>query len=140
MGSDAEAAAHGTEKARPAVDVLLVEDNRDVRNSAKIVLELLGHRVEVASNGLEGLEKGLALHPRVAMVDIGLPGLDGYAVARRLRAALGGEIVLVAYTAYGDPEARTRAAEAGYELHLVKPIDWELFAPWLARAVARVEP
>jgi DNA-binding response OmpR family regulator len=113
----------------------LIEDNRDIRNSARTVLEHMGHRVEVAADGLEGVAKGVALRPRVALVDIGLPGLDGYAVARCLRAALGRSVTLVAYTAYGDPEDRVRALEAGFDLHLVKPIDWGLFSHWLDRAV-----
>jgi CheY-like chemotaxis protein len=111
--------------------VLLVEDNRDIRDSARVVLEHLGCRVEVAADGLDGVRQALVLRPRVALVDIGLPRLDGYDVARCLRAALGQGITLVAYTAYGDPEDRARALEAGFDLHLVKPLDWGLFAAWL---------
>src|SRR4051812_35070412 len=81
--------------------ILVVEDNRDIRNSLRTLIGLLGHQVEVAADGVEGLQKALDLQPRVALIDIGLPGLDGYAVARRLRAAFGREMVLVAYTAYG---------------------------------------
>jgi len=113
--------------------ILLIEDNRDIRDSARTVLEHLGHRVAVAADGLEGVAKAVALRPRVALVDIGLPRLDGYAVARRLRAALGRDITLVAYTAYGDVEDRERALDAGFDLHVVKPIDWEAFGPWLNR-------
>jgi CheY-like chemotaxis protein len=115
--------------------VLVVEDNRDIRDSLKSLLSLLGHHVEVAADGLEGVRRGLALRPRVALVDIGLPGIDGYQVARRLRHELGRTVYLVAYTAYGEPEDRIRALEAGFDLHLVKPLDWELFAPWLATAL-----
>jgi CheY-like chemotaxis protein len=115
--------------------VLVIEDDRDIRNSLKTLIEMLGHRVEVAADGVEGLQKALELEPRVALVDIGLPLLDGYEIARRLRAAFGREIILVAYTAYGDPEDRLRALDAGFDLHLVKPLDWGLFAPWLGQAL-----
>ncbi len=115
--------------------ILVVEDNRDIRDSLKSLLGLLGHRVEVASDGFEGIERGVALRPRVALIDIGLPGLDGYQVAHRLRSELGRGVRLIAYTAYGDPEDRVRALEAGFDLHLIKPLDWGLFAPWLARAL-----
>jgi CheY-like chemotaxis protein len=115
--------------------VLVIEDDRDIRNSLKTLITMLGHRVEVAADGVEGLQKALELEPRVALVDIGLPLLDGYEIARRLRAAFGREIVLVAYTAYGDPEDRLRALDAGFDLHLVKPLDWGLFAPWLSQAL-----
>jgi CheY-like chemotaxis protein len=112
--------------------ILVVEDNRDIRDSLKSLLELLGHRVEVAPDGVEGVQRALALRPRVALVDIGLPRLDGYQVARRLRATFGRDILLVAYTAYGEPDDRVHALQAGFDLHLVKPLDWGLFAPWLA--------
>jgi CheY-like chemotaxis protein len=115
--------------------VLVIEDNRDLRDSLKTLIGLLGHRVEVAADGVEGLKKALELRPRVALIDIGLPRLDGYQVARRLRAAFARDAVLVAYTAYGDPEDRLRALEAGFDLHLVKPLDWGLFTPWLAQAL-----
>jgi CheY-like chemotaxis protein len=115
--------------------ILVVEDNRDIRDSLKSLLELLGHHVEVAGDGVEGVKRALELRPRVALIDIGLPRLDGYQVAKKLRAALGRDIMLVAYTAYGGPEDRLSALEAGFDLHLVKPLDWGLFAPWLAEAM-----
>jgi CheY-like chemotaxis protein len=124
----------------PALFILIVEDNRDIRESARMVLEYLGHRVAVAVDGLDGIEQALALRPRVALVDIGLPRLDGYSVARCLRAALGRDIVLVAYTAYGGPEDRALALEAGFDLHLVKPVDWALFAPWLSGLAGEASP
>jgi CheY-like chemotaxis protein len=133
------AAQEGTPTAkdspRPASLVLVVEDNPDIRASLKTLLELLGHAVEVAADGVEGVRRALELRPSVAIVDIGLPQLDGYQVARRLRAALGRDIRLVAHTAYGEPDDRLRALQAGYDLHLVKPLDWNLFAPWLAEAL-----
>jgi CheY-like chemotaxis protein len=101
--------------------VLLVEDMLDGRATLRNLLELWGHQVETAADGRQGLEKGLAWRPDVAVLDIGLPGLDGYEVARRLRAALGSRVVLIALTAYGSPEDRQRAFDAGFDYHLTKP-------------------
>ena len=115
--------------------VLVVEDNRDIRDSLLTLLGLLGHPAEAAADGAEGVRRALALRPRLALVDLGLPRLDGFQVARQLRAALGSGILLVAYTAYGDAESRTKALDAGFDLHLVKPLNWEKFAPWLAEAL-----
>src|SRR5262249_12495174 len=72
--------------------------------------------------GLEGIERGVQSRPDVALVDIGLPGLDGYGVARRLRESLGGDVLLVALTGYGLPEDRRRALEGGFDAHLTKPV------------------
>ena len=103
--------------------VLLVEDHPDGRETLKLLLELCGYQVEAAADGRQGVEKGLAWRPEVAVVDIGLPVLDGYEVARRLRAALGGRVVLIALTANGEPKHRRRALEAGFDHHLTKPAD-----------------
>ncbi|WP_257457947.1 ATP-binding protein [Archangium lipolyticum] len=104
--------------------VLLVEDSPDVREMMQELLEELGHEVEVATNGLEGAAKVLDVRPDVALVDVGLPGIDGYEVARRVRASKdGGSFYLVALTGYGGSEARSKALEAGFDVHLVKPID-----------------
>jgi CheY-like chemotaxis protein len=119
-----------------------VEDNPDGRETMRELLELMGHHVEVAADGLEGLRKGLSSPPEVALVDIGLPLLDGYQVAQRLRAALGPEPVLVAYTAYDQPEDRQRSYQAGFDAHLAKPVDLEELTAWLAanRSRRRREP
>jgi CheY-like chemotaxis protein len=114
--------------------VLIVEDNADGRESLRLLLQLLGHRVEVASDGVEGVEKGLRSRPQVAMVDIGLPGLDGYEVARRLRAALGHDIVLLAHSAYSNPQEREWALAAGFDGFLPKPMDLDALEGWLAVA------
>jgi CheY-like chemotaxis protein len=110
---------------RRARHVLLVEDSDDIRESLQELLSDLGHRVEVAADGAAGLAQGLASRPDVALVDIGLPLIDGYEVARRLRAALGGDILLLALTGYGQPEDAVRARAAGFDHHLRKPIDFE---------------
>nr|WP_232293257.1 response regulator [Stigmatella aurantiaca] len=102
--------------------ILLVEDNSDARQALKDLLELWGHRVQVAQDGMEGLALALEVRPDLALVDIGLPGLDGYRVAKELRARVGRNIRLVAITGYGGPEDRSRALQAGFDHHMVKPV------------------
>jgi CheY-like chemotaxis protein len=103
--------------------ILVIEDNPDGRETLRTLLASEGYQVEVAANGLEGLDKALASHPNIALVDIGLPLLDGYQVAKRLRSLFGRSIFLIACTAYGRAEDRRRSREAGFDVHLVKPID-----------------
>jgi len=106
--------------------VLIVEDNSDAQQVLKDLLELWGHRVACASDGLEGVTELQSFKPEIALVDIGLPGIDGYEVARRARQSENGErTLLVALTGYGAPEQRAAALEAGFDLHLVKPVDPE---------------
>ena len=87
------------------------------------LLEMEGFRVDVAIDGPQGIEQALALRPSVAIVDIGLPEMDGYEVARRVRAALGSGITLVALTGYGQPDDFERATQAGFDVHLTKPVN-----------------
>jgi CheY-like chemotaxis protein len=109
----------------PSRRVLVVEDNRDSREMVRVLLEVWGHQVEVARDGVEGVRKALDWLPEVAVVDIGLPLLDGYEVARRVRAALRGQVRLIALTGYGSPEDRAQALASGFDAHLVKPADPE---------------
>ncbi len=104
--------------------VLVVEDNADARESLRILLERWGHRVEVAANGPDGIERIRASLPDVAFIDIGLPGLDGYALARATRALPGGDrVALVALTGYGQRRDERRAREAGFDTFLAKPAE-----------------
>jgi CheY-like chemotaxis protein len=113
--------------------VLLVEDNRDVRDGLRLFLEEWGYRVEEAADGPSGLARALEGAFDVALIDVGLPGLDGYAVAERIRAApVGRRLRLVALTGYGQPEDRRRAREAGFDAHVVKPVDPDDILPLLA--------
>jgi CheY-like chemotaxis protein len=115
--------------------VLIVEDNDDAREMLRISLTRDGHTVHEAIDGPSGFEAAVALQPDVALVDVGLPGLDGYELARRLRTdERANDIYLVALTGYGQPEDRRRAEAAGFDEHLVKPIDPQRLAPVLARA------
>lgn len=105
---------------------LLIEDHVDAAESLAMLLELIGHEVEVAFDGAGGLEKARTLQPEVVLCDIGLPGMDGYAVARALRAAPETRAAfLIALTGYGQDDDRRRALEAGFDAHLVKPVDLE---------------
>jgi PAS domain S-box-containing protein len=105
--------------------VVVIEDNEDARDVLRLALELDGHLVETAADGAEGVELALQSSPDVVLVDIGLPTLDGYAVAQRIRAALGDSVLLVAVTGHGREDDRRRAATAGFDVHLVKPVDYE---------------
>ncbi|HXU05717.1 MAG TPA: hybrid sensor histidine kinase/response regulator [Polyangia bacterium] len=104
--------------------ILIVEDGADHRESLQELLEAQGHRVDTAIDGECGVEQALAGRPEVALVDIGLPRLDGYEVARRIRGAMGPKIFLIALTGYGQPDDRARAAAAGFDVHITKPLDF----------------
>jgi CheY-like chemotaxis protein len=109
--------------------ILVVEDNPDGRESLRDLLEIWGHQVEVAETGPDGVRQALDSHPDVALIDIGLPGLDGNEVAQRIRSALDDDrMALVAMTGYGQPEDRRRALQAGFDAYLVKPVDPEELA------------
>jgi Signal transduction histidine kinase len=102
--------------------VLIIEDQADGAQSLREALELCGHQVEVADNGPAGLTRARAFRPEVVLCDIGLPGMDGYAVARAFRAdeALK-DVFLVALSGYARPDDLLRSAEAGFDQHLAKP-------------------
>jgi two-component system, sensor histidine kinase len=103
--------------------VLIVEDNDDARAALVALLEIEGYLVEAASDGQHAIDVAGAKSPEIALVDIGLPGIDGYEVGRRIRALLGPRVFLIALTGYGQPEDRQKAADAGFDAHLVKPVD-----------------
>ncbi|MDB4971139.1 MAG: histidine kinase [Myxococcales bacterium] len=108
---------------REPLRILLIEDNPDARETMQAMLELWGHSVTAACDGFEGLEKALGDKPPVLLVDIGLPKIDGYEVARQVRAASDGYTpLLIAMTGYGQPEDKQRALDAGFDTHLVKPV------------------
>jgi len=115
--------------------VLVIEDNDDSRQMLRELIRLLGHEVYEAVDGVTGVSSALTLEPDLALVDIGLPGIDGYEVARRLREhPAGRRLLLVALTGYGLPEDRERSRSAGFDLHLVKPVDPARLAQLLADA------
>ena len=103
--------------------ILVVEDNDDSRDALRLLLESLGHAVIAAADGREGLTLALERRPDILLVDLGLPGVDGYELARAVRASAGGASArLIALTGYGQPDDRRRSAEAGFDAHLVKPV------------------
>ncbi|HEY4731353.1 MAG TPA: response regulator, partial [Myxococcales bacterium] len=114
--------------------ILLVDDNRDIAVVLGRLLRARGHAVEIAHDGPGALEIARRFRPRFALLDIGLPAMDGYELARRLKKQLGpGPLVLVAVTGYGQQADRERARKAGFREHLVKPIDLERLLTILER-------
>ncbi|CAG1017361.1 two-component system, sensor histidine kinase ChiS [Burkholderiaceae bacterium] len=112
--------------------VLVVDDNRDAAESLAQLLSADGHEVRIAHDGEQALRTAEAFRPQVVLLDIGLPDLDGYEIARRLRAQRGDAVRLIAITGWGQAADRLRAREAGFDVHLVKPIDYMQLAGQLA--------
>ncbi len=102
--------------------VLVVDDNVDARAMLRAALELEGYAVDTAGEARTAIKLASGNAPNVAVIDIGLPGMDGYELARRLRTRLGTSVRLVALSGYGDDRARASADEAGYDVYLVKPV------------------
>jgi CheY-like chemotaxis protein len=120
---------------------LIVDDNVDSAESMAVLLRLDGHEVQVAHDGPTALEEARAFQPDVMFLDLNLPGMDGYEVARRLRLEpkLGG-MALVAMTGYGQEADRRRAQEAGFHHHFVKPIDYDMLQELLLSLPANQSP
>jgi CheY-like chemotaxis protein len=106
--------------------VLVADDNNDALDSLALLLEMAGHEVMKASSGQEAVDLALELQPDVALLDIGMPLLSGYEVAQRIRAApWGNRMTLVAVSGWGQSEDKRRSKEAGFDLHLVKPVEFD---------------
>lgn len=103
--------------------LLVIEDNPDTARSMEMLLEALGHDVRVARSGAEGLAMAAEHLPELVLVDLGLPDIDGYEIARTLRERFGDELRLVALTGYGQEEHRRRTRQAGFDDHLLKPLN-----------------
>jgi two-component system, sensor histidine kinase len=121
----------------PGRSVLIIEDHDDAREALRALLELEGHRVDAAASGPHGLELARQRPPDVALVDIGLPEVDGYEVARRIRAMGPGRPYLIALTGYGHPDDVKRARDAGFDTHLLKPVDPDALVRVLSSLPAR---
>jgi two-component system, sensor histidine kinase len=118
--------------------VLVVEDSDDSREMLMALLRLWGHEAAEASDGETGLARCVDARPDVALIDVGLPGLDGYELARRIRALPGSRpVFLVAVTGYGRLEDQERAGEAGFDAHLLKPVDPEVLRALLSGRAQR---
>jgi CheY-like chemotaxis protein len=127
MTDPAGAAPHGHR-------VLIVEDSLDSAETLGELIRRWGHEVQLAHDGATALRMARQFKPSVILLDIGLPDMDGYAVAHRLRGEdLGGEM-LVALTGYGEPQDRARAQQAGFDHHLTKPVEPEALQKLLDRS------
>lgn len=125
-------AAEDTEHTRPSPrpqteslqrSIVIVEDNADLRELLRLRLRKLGHAVDAANDGPDGVRRIVESQPDLALVDIGLPGFDGYEVATRVRSELGDRVILVAVSGFGQPEDKRKALDAGFDEHLTKPAD-----------------
>ncbi len=114
--------------------ILIVDDNKDLADSLARLLGLLGHEVEVAFDGRKGIEAARIYRPRVLLLDIGLPLMDGYQVARTLRQEGFHDILIIALSGYGQEEDRRRSREAGINHHVTKPVDVKTIAELIARS------
>ena len=124
QGAGADGAGGAGPQTATRARVLLVEDNVDAADALAMLLELMGHGVDVAHDGLAALEAMERARPDVMLVDIGLPGIDGFELARRVRAGQGdSRMLLVALTGYGRDEDRARTRAAGFDHHLTKPVE-----------------
>ena len=103
--------------------MLVADDNVDSAAMLTAVLELAGHDVLTAHDGLSALEAATTFKPDVAILDIGMPRLNGYDVARKMRASMGDRLLLIAMTGWGQAEDKRQAADAGFNHHLTKPIE-----------------
>ena len=128
-------AARGAQPRR----IVVVEDNTDVRELLRLKLKRLGHEVDAVGDGEAGIDTIVGRKPDLALVDIGLPGLDGYEVATRVRETIGNDVVLVAVSGFGQPEDKRRAFEAGFDEHITKPADVTDIENLLSRLPARRE-
>jgi signal transduction histidine kinase/ActR/RegA family two-component response regulator len=120
--------------------ILVVEDNEDIAESLGTLLAMDGHTVSIAQDGAVALDMLLTFDPEVVLLDIGLPGMDGYQVARRMRAKTGrSNLVIVALSGYGEERHRRQSIEAGCDDHLVKPVKPDFLRSFLARVGAASE-
>jgi PAS domain S-box-containing protein len=138
---DARGAGRRAERRRLGpLRILVVDDNRDAAASLGMLLEFLGAHVEVANDGPAALEAFRSYRPSVAVLDIGMPGMDGYEVARRARQIPGAAgTTLIALTGWGYEEDRRRSREAGIDHHLIKPVELGVLEELLASLPARAE-
>ena len=137
-GTEGEDAGEGHDHAGAARRILIVDDNRDSADSLALLLVHAGHETQTAYDGHSGMEAARALRPHVILLDIGMPQLNGYEVARRIRREpWGGDVVLVALTGWGQVEDRAKSREAGFDAHFVKPVEHRVLAKFLAELPPR---
>jgi DNA-binding response OmpR family regulator len=117
--------------------VLVVDDNADAADSLAMLLQVHGDEVRVAYDGEEALFAEQEFKPDVLLLDIGMPKLSGYDVARRVRDARGSEVLIVAITGWGQEEDRQRARDAGFDHHFTKPVDYAVLLDLIDTAKPR---
>jgi len=124
-----------TPTAPGALRIAVVDDNEDSADSLAMLLEMQGHEVRVANDGLAAVKLLGEFRPHAVLLDIGLPGIDGFEVARRVRAQPWGRqgMLLIALTGWGQQQDKDATAQAGFDHHLVKPVDPDDLAPMLER-------
>jgi CheY-like chemotaxis protein len=122
------------EKSRgPRRRILLVDDNVDVTESLAMILGIMGHEVRTAHDGAAGVAAAAAFRPEMILMDLGMPLMDGYEAARRIRAETWGDkAFLVALTGWGADNDRRRTQDAGFDRHLVKPVDPDVLTSMIA--------
>jgi CheY-like chemotaxis protein len=111
--------------------VLIADDNRDIADSLAVLLQMDGHHVTIVDDGAAAIRAIDNAPPDVALLDVGMPGMNGYEVARQARAQLKNSIVLVAITGYGQPKDKILAVAAGFDHHFTKPVEPTLVAALL---------
>jgi CheY-like chemotaxis protein len=121
----------------PSLRILVVDDNVDAARSTAMMLKILGHSVSTAHEGHAAVEVALRERPAVLLLDIGLPGLNGYQVCRSLRQQGMTHELIAAITGYGQESDRQLAMEAGFDVHLVKPVGFEKLQQLLESHVAK---
>ena len=113
--------------------ILVVDDNADAADSLGMLLEVRGDEVRIAYDGLEALDAEADFRPEVVLLDIGMPKLSGYDVAKRIRQARGNAVLIVAITGWGQEDDRQRARDAGFNHHFTKPVDFEMLLELIDR-------
>jgi CheY-like chemotaxis protein/nitrogen-specific signal transduction histidine kinase len=119
-----------------ACRVLVAEDIPDAAEMMRLMIEYMGHHVRVAADGVQAVEIAKEFDPQIALLDIGMPRMDGYEAARQIRAALGSRVVLVALTGWGQEEDQRRAYAAGFDRHVTKPAEPDVLESLIASAAA----
>ena len=121
--------------------IVVIDDNVDLVESMLSVLELLGHSAHGATSGADGVRLVEEQRPDVALIDVGMPGMSGFDVAAQIRRRTWGHtMILIALTGYGQPDDRRRAESAGFDVHLVKPIEVERLDALLADYMKTLQP
>jgi signal transduction histidine kinase/ActR/RegA family two-component response regulator len=120
-----------------ACRILVAEDVPDAAQMLRLMLECMGHAVRVAADGVEAVRMALEFQPQIALLDIGMPRMDGYEAARRIRKAMGEQVILVAVTGWGQDEDKRRAREAGFDHHLTKPAEPKAVERLIATVASR---